>query len=89
MAVDSSSSAELPTEEARREEKSLALDTTPNDSQPETEVGNGTGNSSNDVEPPAPEAKRSVTGLKVCGVSLRNSIAAIYSGPWGSPSRLI
>ncbi len=67
MTVDSGGSTELPAEKTRDEERSLAL-TTPNDSQPETDVADGTGMPTNDAEPPAPEAKRSVTGLKVRGI---------------------
>ena len=74
MAADSSSSTELPAEKIRDEERNLALDTTPTDSQPETEVADGPGKSINDAEAPAPEAKRSVTGLKVCGASLEDLI---------------
>jgi hypothetical protein len=84
MVVDSSSSTELPAEKTR-DQKSLAPDTTPNDSQPETEVGDGAEKLTDDVEPPAPEAKRSVTGLKVCGAFLGNLKIdrGMHSGSWG------
>lgn len=65
MAVDSSSSAEMPPEKMRDEKKNPAPGTIPNDSQPETEVGDGIRTPADDAEPPTPVAKRSVTGFKV------------------------
>ncbi|KAL2132711.1 hypothetical protein VTI74DRAFT_3449 [Chaetomium olivicolor] len=64
MVVVDNSSGELRAEKTHDEEKSLTPDTTPNDSQPGNEVGDGTGKSTDDADRPAPEAKRSVTGLK-------------------------
>jgi hypothetical protein len=64
MTVDSGTS-DLRAEKTRDEEKSLTPEATPNGSRPEKEVGDGIVKLT-DSDPSAPEAKRAVTGLKVC-----------------------
>ncbi len=63
MTVDSSTS-DLRAETTRDEEKNLTPDATTHSSHPQKEVGDGI-ITSNNADPPAPEAKRAVTGLKV------------------------
>jgi len=83
MTVDSSS-GELRTEKNHDEERNVTTDTTPNGSQAGNELSNGGTKSVDDADHSAPEAKRSVTGWKVCFAffsnKLRQDIHASGSG---------
>lgn len=65
MTADNSASDDQRAEKTRDEEKSLTPTATMNGSKPNNEVGDGNVPST-DSDPPAPEEKRPVTGLKVC-----------------------